>query len=224
MLKKLKELQAQGKDGIDNYMALLGGLLGSSLIPEGNPLTVHFVMFLPGLMGHGNGNQQAHWMGRAWNGEILGTYAQTELGHGTYVRGLETTATFDPKTQEFVLHSPTLTSYKWWPGGLGHSSNYAIVMAQLHSKGECHGVQPFLVQLRDEETHMPLPGIEIGEIGTKLGFNSVNNGFLGFKNYRIPRDNMLMKNSKITEVRHFSISRIDLSSGTWITIEIYSSL
>lgn len=157
-------------------------------------------MFLPALMGHGTPEQQANWMGRAWSYEILGTYAQTELGHGTYIRGLETTATYDPKTQEFILNSPTLTSYKWWPGGLGHSSNYTILMAQLYSKGECHGPQPFIVQLRDEETHMPLPGITIGEIGAKLGFNSVNNGFLGFKNVRIPRTNMLMKNAKITEV------------------------
>ena len=42
----------------------------------------------------------------------LGTYAQTELGHGTFIRGLETTATYDPEAQEFVLHSPTLTAYK----------------------------------------------------------------------------------------------------------------
>lgn len=39
------------------------------------------------------------------------------MGHGTFIRGLETTATYDPATQEFVLHSPTLTAYKWWPGG-----------------------------------------------------------------------------------------------------------
>lgn len=31
--------------------------------------------------------------------QIIGTYAQTELGHGTFVRGLETTATFDKQTQ-----------------------------------------------------------------------------------------------------------------------------
>jgi len=36
---------------------------------------------------------------------------------GTNVRALETTATYDPKTEQFVIHSPTLTSSKWWPGG-----------------------------------------------------------------------------------------------------------
>ena len=38
---------------------------------------------------------------------------------GTYLRGLETTATYDPKSEEFVVHSPTQTSIKWWPGGRG---------------------------------------------------------------------------------------------------------
>lgn len=97
--------------------ALLGGLLGSGLIKEGNPLAVHFVMFLPTLLGQGTSDQQAEFLGRAWNLEILGTYAQTELGHGTFIRGLETTATYDEKTEEFVLNSPTITAYKWWPGG-----------------------------------------------------------------------------------------------------------
>jgi hypothetical protein len=35
---------------------------------------------------------------------------------GTFVRGLETTATYDPSTRTFVLNSPTLTSTKWWIG------------------------------------------------------------------------------------------------------------
>jgi acyl-CoA oxidase len=58
--------------------------------------------------------------------EILGTYAQTELGHGTNLARLETTATYEPATREFVLHSPTLTASKWWPGSLGKSANFAV--------------------------------------------------------------------------------------------------
>lgn len=74
-------------------------------------------MFVPTLLGQGTSDQQAEFLGRAWNLEILGTYAQTELGHGTFIRGLETTATYDESTEEFVLNSPTITAYKWWPGG-----------------------------------------------------------------------------------------------------------
>lgn len=199
VFKKIRQLQNEGKDGVDNYMALLGGLLGSGIIKEGNPLGVHFVMFLPTLLGQGTVEQQGEWLGRAWNLEILGTYAQTELGHGTFIRGLETRATYDEKTQEFVLHSPSITAYKWWPGGLGHSANYAVVVAQLYTKGENRGIYPFVVQLRDEETWNPMPGIKIGEIGPKLGMKSVNNGYLGFNNVRIPRKNMLMKNAQVLE-------------------------
>ena len=57
--------------------------------------------------------QQAEWLGRAWNLDIIGSYCQTELGHGTFIRGLETTATYDPQSEEFILHSPTITAYKW---------------------------------------------------------------------------------------------------------------
>lgn len=42
---------------------------------------------------------------------------------------------------------------------VGHTANYAVVVAQLYSQGECKGIHPFIVQLRDEETHEPLPGI-----------------------------------------------------------------
>jgi len=45
-------------------------------------------------------------------------------------------------------------------------------------------------------------GIKIGEIGTKLGLKTVNNGFLALENVRIPREQMLMKNSKVLEVRN----------------------
>ncbi|MBA0859225.1 hypothetical protein Goshw_004587, partial [Gossypium schwendimanii] len=115
----------------------------------------------------------------AYKMQIIGCYAQTELGHGSNVQGLETTATFDPETDEFVIHSPTLTSSKWWPGGLGKVSTHALVYARLITDGQDHGVH----------------GITVGDIGMKFGsgaYNSMDNGVLRFDHVRIPRDQMLM--------------------------------
>ncbi|XP_013097816.2 probable peroxisomal acyl-coenzyme A oxidase 1 [Stomoxys calcitrans] len=195
--EKIREIRNNGEDNVETYNALLGGSLGTALLKEGNPMSLHFVMFVPTIMGQGTVDQQVEWLPKAWDCSIIGTYAQTELGHGTFLRGLETRADYDVKTQEFVLNSPTLTSYKWWPGGLGHTANYAVVVAQLYTKGEFRGLAPFIVQVRDEETHMPMPGIDIGEIGSKLSMKSVNQGYLGFKNVRVPLNNMLMKNQQV---------------------------
>lgn len=42
-------------------------------------MAVHFVMFVPTILGQGTLEQQGEWLGRAWNLEILGTYAQVSL-------------------------------------------------------------------------------------------------------------------------------------------------
>ena len=75
----------------------------------------------------------------------MGCYAQTELGHGSNVAGLETTATLDMNTDEFIIHSPTVTSTKFWPGGLGLWANHAVVCARLSAEGNDFRVQPFMV-------------------------------------------------------------------------------
>ena len=77
----------------------------------------HSQMWIPALMGQADDEQRAKWLPPSQRLALIGTYAQTELGHGTFVRGLETTATYDPASQQFVVHSPTLSSTKWWPGG-----------------------------------------------------------------------------------------------------------
>uniref|UniRef100_A0A674DG40 Acyl-coenzyme A oxidase n=1 Tax=Salmo trutta TaxID=8032 RepID=A0A674DG40_SALTR len=161
------------------------------------PLDLHLAMFLPTLLNQASPEQMETFFIPAWNLEIIGTYAQTEMGHGTHLRGLETTATYDPATQVFVLNSPTITSIKWWPGGLGKTSNHAIVLAQLHTQGKCHGLHAFIVPLRSMNTHIPLPGVVVGDIGPKFGFDEVDNGYLKLENVRIPRDHMLMKYAKV---------------------------
>jgi len=45
---------------------------------------------------------------------------------GTYVKGLETTATFDRDTQHFIIHSPTITSTKFWPAGCKFSTHWNL--------------------------------------------------------------------------------------------------
>ncbi|KAF1771591.1 hypothetical protein GCK72_003418 [Caenorhabditis remanei] len=164
---------------------------------EGNPMALHGVMFIPALSAQASDEQQAKWLPRALRREIIGTYAQTEMGHGTNLQNLETTATYDISTQEFILHTPQITALKWWPGNLGKSSNYAVVVAHMIIKSKNYGPHPFMVQLRDEKTHNPLPGITVGDIGPKMAYNIVDNGFLGFNQYRIPRTNLLMRHTKV---------------------------
>ncbi len=47
------------------------------------------------------------------------------------------------------------------------------------------------------DTHRPLPGIEVGDIGSKFGFNGKDNGYLKFDNIRVPRRNLLMRYVKV---------------------------
>jgi acyl-CoA oxidase len=56
------------------------------------------------------------------------------------VAGIETTATLDLVTDEFVIHSPTVTSTKYWPGGLGLWANHAVVFARCIVDGNEFGV------------------------------------------------------------------------------------
>ena len=162
------------------------------------PIEVHYAMFIPALAAQTSPEQREKWLPLALDFRILGAYAQTELGHGSNVRGLETTATYLTDSQEFEIHSPSLTSTKWWPGGLGLTATHAIVYARLLLRGSDFGVHGFLVQLRSLEDHSQLEGVTLGDIGPKVGFNSIDNGFARFNRVRIPREQMLMRFAKVT--------------------------
>ncbi|XP_019628558.1 PREDICTED: peroxisomal acyl-coenzyme A oxidase 1-like [Branchiostoma belcheri] len=190
MITKMKELNIT--DFWDQYYYTT-----AVLVSDGYPMSVHERMFLPTLRGQATEQQKEKWLKMAENYAIVGTYAQTEIGHGTFVRGLETTATFDPKTQEFILNTPTLSASKWWPGGMGKTSNYVVLMAQLYIRGKSYGVHPFMLQIRSLEDHKPMPGVTVGDIGPKFGYDFMDNGFLALNNVRIPRENMLKKYSRV---------------------------
>ncbi|KAE9552039.1 hypothetical protein FO519_004730, partial [Halicephalobus sp. NKZ332] len=164
---------------------------------DGYPVRLHNIMGIPTILNNADDEQAAEWLPKAMNLEFISTYAQTELGHGTNLRKLETIATYDPKTEEFILDSPTVTATKWWPGNLAKVSNYIVVVARLLSNGKDHGPHPFFVQIRDPKTHESLPGVTVGDIGPKFFINTTDNGFLQFNKVRIPRRAMFMKNAKL---------------------------
>ena len=165
-----------------------------SAVADDVPSLLHWGMFIPSLKTLLSDAQKAEWMGKCYDCTVVGCYAQTELGHGSNVRGLETEARFDASGPSWVLNTPTLTSTKFWPGSLGKTANTAMVIARLiDGSGVDRGVHNFIVPIRDYATHEPLPGVTVGDIGSKLGYNNMDNGYLKLRNVRVPLSNMAMR-------------------------------
>ena len=141
---------------------------------ERHALMLHRNAFVKTIELLGNEEQKEKWLKRSYNFEVIGCYGQTELGHGSNVQSLETTATYETDTQEFIINSPTISSAKFWPGGLGKTANHAVIQAQTFVNDKHIGIQTFIVQLRDVN-HDPLEGIHLGDIGTKYAFASTYN-------------------------------------------------
>ncbi|KAI6192051.1 Acyl-coenzyme A oxidase [Aphelenchoides bicaudatus] len=177
-------------DQITMYRLLIDG-------DEGHPFLLTHFLVLPMLENNVDDEQRRMFIDPVKKHVWPTAYLQTELKHGTNVNNLETTATYDPRTQEFVLHSPTRTSYKWWSGNLAVSAQMGVVMAQLWTQGKCYGMHPFFVQLRDFETHEPMLGIQIGDIGENFGLVAHDIGFVRFDHCRVPRKSLLMKHFKV---------------------------
>ena len=122
--------------------------------------------------------------------DLLGCFAMTETGHGSDVQELETTATYDAATSEFVINSPTPSSRKDYIGGAAEHARLAAVFAQLIVGGENQGVHCLVVPIRDE-AGADLPGVTTSDCGYKGGLNGVDNGRIMFDNVRVPRENLL---------------------------------
>ncbi|HUG51528.1 MAG TPA: acyl-CoA dehydrogenase family protein, partial [Terrimesophilobacter sp.] len=144
------------------------GLFGSAVLQLGT--RYHHEKFLPGII----------------DLTVPGAFAMTEIGHGSDVASIATTATYDPGAREFVINTPFRAAWKEFIGNAAVHGTAAVVFAQLISQGVNHGVHALYVPIRGDDGEF-LPGIDGTDDGLKGGLNGVDNGRLRFDHVRVPR-------------------------------------
>jgi len=178
-----------GQGDFGKYSALfemLGYHDGSLAIKFG----VQFGLFAGSIHNLGTERHHRAYLEPAGKMELAGCFAMTETGHGSNVRGLETTITYLPENDEFEVHTPHWGAGKEYIGN-ALDSTLASVFGQLIVDGKNHGVHAILVPLREVSTHALLPGVSIEDSGYKMGLNGVDNGRIWLERVRVPRENLL---------------------------------
>ena len=129
---------------------------------------VHYGLFASSVNSQGSNEQRQRYQRQIAEMRVIGCFAMTEMGHGSNVSAIETTATYDTHRGCFILHSPTLTSTKWWIGGAAHMATHAAVYAQLVHNKKKRGVYCFVIRIRDGTSGRVVPGVTIGDMGDKV--------------------------------------------------------
>ncbi len=133
---------------------------------------------------------------------LPGCFAMTETNHGSNVRGLETTATYNHQDKTFTIHTPHVLAQKEYIGNAALHGQMATVFAKLMIDGKDYGVNAFIVPLRDASGKI-LPDISIEDCGRKMGLNGVDNGKISFNQVIIPKDNMLDRFAQVDDLGKF---------------------
>jgi acyl-CoA oxidase len=167
---------------------------GSLLIKLG----VQFGLFGGSIQELGTEYHHRKYLPKAAACQLLGGFAMTEIGHGSNVQALETTAIYDSERRDFIINSPSYSSGKTFIGNAAVDGQFMVVFAQLHVGAADHGVHAFVVPIRDENGQ-PLPGVSIEDNGLKLGLNGVDNGRIWFQNIRLPKTELLNRFAEVTD-------------------------
>jgi acyl-CoA oxidase len=164
---------------------------------------VQFGLFAGSIYRLGTRSHHERFLRAAVTLELPGCFAMTETAHGSNVRDLETTATFDAASKQFVIRTPSERARKDYIGNAALHGRMAVVFAQLATRGEAQGVHAFLVPLRDDRGAL-LPGVRIEDCGPKEGLNGIDNGRIAFDEVRIPRENLLDRFGSVAEDGSYS--------------------
>ncbi|CAN4087258.1 unnamed protein product [Withania somnifera] len=184
-----KWLTGNGPEDEFRKLALLDcvGIFDHSLAIK---IGVHFFLWGGAIQFFGTKRHHDKWLKDTEDYVVKGCFSMTELGHGSNVRGIETVATYDSSTGEFVINTPCESAQKYWIGGAANHATHTIVFSQLIIEGKSEGVHAFITQIRDENGDI-CPNIRIADCGHKIGLNGVDNGRIWFDNVRVPRENLL---------------------------------
>ena len=159
---------------------------------------VQFGLFGGAILHLGTEEHHKAYLADTITGKLLGSFAMTETGHGSNVQALETTATYDADTDEFVVNTPTDSARKDYIGNAAMHARLAVVFAQLVVGGEARGVHALVVPLRDAEGNV-LPNVRIEDCGRKIGLNGVDNGRIWFDQVRVPRSALLNRYAEVRD-------------------------
>ena len=170
---------------------MLGHLDLSLMVKAG----VQWGLFGGAIANLGNAETRRKYIPDIMSLDLLGCFAMTEVGGGSDVQNLETTATFDRETGEFVINTPTPSAEKAYIGNAARDGRMAAVFAQLITTADDgsqlhHGVHCLLVPIRDEAGN-DLPGVRTSDHGPKGGLAGVDNGRIWFDDVRVPREALL---------------------------------
>merc|ERR1711976_520946 len=179
-------------------------------------MTVQFNLFGGTVLKLGTERHQKVLLEGIDNLNDVGCFGLTELGYGNNAVEMETTATYDSKTKEFIVHTPHPLAQKYWITNGAVHAKHVVVMAQLIVDGKNEGIHAVLVRMRDDEMKT-LPNVLVEDMGYKMGLNGVDNAKLSFNNVRIPRENLLNKYSDVTEDGKF-ISKIGSGRARFLTV------
>jgi len=150
------------------------------------------------------------------NLQDVGCFGLTELGYGNNAVEMETTATYDPETKEFIVNTPHPLAQKYWITNGAVHAKHVVVMAQLYVGGKHEGIHAILVRMRDNDMKT-MPGVTIEDMGYKMGLNGVDNAKLSFDNVRVPRENLLNRYSDVSESGEFT-SEINAGRSRFLSV------